>query len=347
MPRSKFLIKNPVSIFMVAVISFFSATAVFAQCEGIYFKPSGKTVTDPQVLISSIQKDVVGDLNGDGKLDLVAIEYIPPSNYNKIFIYPGDGAGGFGARTQINLPGSLTGDYDSYIIEDFNGDGKLDLIVRYRLNGIASVQVYQNNGTGAFTPLAPTTNAFELVNLADINNDERKDLISGSSIEIYYQLANADGSFGTRVQLPQVPYIGRQEGDFDGDGDLDFASLDYSNSIVTFKVVVNQGNGSFAVSNSPVSLDTGNFSIDGVKDLNNDGKADVIISRFGSTAPKVTVLLSQGNNSFTKTDYALGFVAGRQLHAARRFQRRRLYGFFQSHTHATRHLFERLHRQPQ
>ena len=155
MPRSKFLIKNPVSIFMVAVISFFSATAVFAQCEGIYFKPSGKTVTDPQVLISSIQKDVVGDLNGDGKLDLVAIEYIPPSNYNKIFIYPGDGAGGFGARTQINLPGSLTGDYDSYIIEDFNSDGKLDLIVRYRVNGIASVQVYQNNGTGAFTPLAP------------------------------------------------------------------------------------------------------------------------------------------------------------------------------------------------
>ncbi len=304
MTRTKKIIKNLVSILMVAVVSFFSATVVFAQCEGTYFKPSGKTITDPQVFIYALQKDVAGDLNGDGKLDLVAMEYTAPATFNKLFIYPGDGAGGFGARTQINLPGPLYREYGSYYIKDFNGDNKLDLIVQYTTNGILNVVVYQNNGTGAFTPLTATANIGEMVNLADINNDSRQDLITGSGIDIYYQLANADGSFGTRVQFPPVALVGRYEGDFDGDGDIDFASLDYSTAIRTFRIIINQGNGTFTVSDPLVSLETGNIFFDVVKDLNNDGKPDIVLSNYGN-APKVMVLLNQGNNNFTKTNYNL------------------------------------------
>ncbi len=72
MTRPKCFIKNLASIFVAAVISFFSATIIFAQCEGTYFKPTGKTVTDSQVFIYSLQKEFAADLTGDGKLDLIA-----------------------------------------------------------------------------------------------------------------------------------------------------------------------------------------------------------------------------------------------------------------------------------
>ena len=310
MAHSKFFIKNLVSIFMIAVISFFSAIVIFAQCEGIYFKPTGKTVTDPQVFIYGLQKEFAADLTEDGKHDLVAIEFTPPRIFNKIFIYPGDGAGGFGARTVINLPGEVR-EYDGYYLRDFNGDNKTDLIVQYiTANGFSNVLVYLNNGTGTPTPLTPTRIIGELINLADINNDRRQDLIILSGSNIYYHLANVDGSFGTPVQLPQVTLVGRHAGDFDGDGDIDFATLDSGTATRTFRIVVNQGNGTFTVSNPLVSLDTDYLIFfDAVTDLNNDGRPDIVFTNYGNT-PKITILLNQGNNNFTKTDYVMGSSPG-------------------------------------
>ena len=288
---------------MLAVISFISASVISAQCEGTYFKPTARTITDPQVSIYALQDDFAADLNGDGKLDLVATNINSPVNFNKLFIYPGNGNGGFGARTEISLPGALYREYGSIYLRDFNGDNKTDLIVQYSTNVSSNVLVYLNNGSGALTPLTPTAINGEMINLVDVNNDMRRDLITlGAGSSVYYQLANADGSFGAGVQFPQVTLVGRHEGDFDGDGDVDFASVDFSTATRTFKIVVNQGNGTFAVSNSLASLETGNILFDGVKDLNNDGRPDIVLTSYGTT-PKITILLNQGNNNFTKTTY--------------------------------------------
>ncbi len=227
------------------------------------------------------------------------MEYSGPNTYNRLFIYPGDGAGGFGTRTEIVLPQSLSRESGSYYIKDFNGDNKLDLIVLISLNTL----VYLNNGTGAFTPLPLNTSSGSLINVADVNNDSRKDLIVTVFGNVYYQLANADGTFGARVQFPQISYVGRFEGDFDGDGDMDFAAVDTSTSPRTFKVVYNQGNGTFTVGSQSVPLTNDLTLFDAIKDLNNDGKPDAIVSSYG-THPKVTILLNQGNGNFTKTDYA-------------------------------------------
>jgi hypothetical protein len=297
MIRSKFFIKNLVSIFMFAAISFFSATVIFAQCEGTYFKPTVRTITDPQVYIYDLNDQFAGDLNGDGKLDLVATNINSPVNFNKLFIYFGDGAGGFGARTVINLPGALYRE-GSYYLEDFNRDNKTDLIVHYD----SSVLVYLNNGAGVFTPLTPSPLSDEQVeNLADINNDNRLDLITSIG-STYYRLANADGTFGAPVQIPSQNYFGRYEGDFDGDGDIDFASLDFSGATNALTITFNQGNGTFTVSSPLLFLDSGSFSLKAVRDFNNDGRPDLLFVGFPATS-KITVVLNQGNNNFTKTTY--------------------------------------------
>jgi hypothetical protein len=300
MRHSSFLMKNLAAIFSIAVVSFFSATIISAQCEGVYFKPTGKTPTDSLVEISGLQKDIAGDFNGDGKLDLVAIENSGSNTYNKLFIYPGDGAGKFGARTEINLPQSLDWYYDSFFIRDFNGDGKLDLIVLT----VSNTLVYLNNGTGVFAPPVVTPGAAQIVNVLDVNNDSLMDLITGSGTNVSYRLGNANGTFGSPVSLPQAGYIGRLGGDFDGDGDKDFGVLDFSGPAPVFKVVYNQG-GSFVAGNQSVALDGGgNIFPEDVKDLNNDGKPDVILTIYSNT-PKVTILLNQGNGNFAKTDYVL------------------------------------------
>ena len=306
MMRSKFFIKNLVSIFVFAAISFFSVTVIFAQCEGTYFKPAVRTVTDPRVYFYDLNEQIAADLNGDGKLDLVATNINSPVDFNKLFIYPGDGAGGFGARTEISLPGVLYRE-GSYYLKDFNRDNKMDLIVHYSSN----VLVYLNNGAGVFTPLTPfqLEGGEQVENMADINNDMRLDLITSMG-SAFYRLANADGTFGAPVQLPTPNYLGRHEGDFDGDGDIDFASVDYSGATNALIIITNQGNGTFTVSSPLIFLDAGAFFLEAAKDFNNDGRPDLLFTGDSNTA-KIAVVLNQGSNIFTKTTYTVASSVNR------------------------------------
>jgi len=63
----------------------------------------------------------VGDLNGDGKLDLA----VANENSENVSVLLGNGSGGFGVATNFaagNAPFSVA-------VGDLNGDGKLDLAV--------------------------------------------------------------------------------------------------------------------------------------------------------------------------------------------------------------------------
>jgi microcystin-dependent protein len=237
-------------------------------------------------------------MNGDGKIDLVATNVNSPVNFNKLFIYPGDGTGGFGTRTEINLPGALF-ENSSYILDDFNRDGKTDIVVQYSAN----VLVYLNNGTGAFSPLTATTilaGSEKIIRMADINGDGRLDLITFAqpTFVTSYRLANPDGTFGARVQLEQINSTRRNEGDFDGDGDLDFAVTNTSGTNYALQIYFNQGNGTFTPGNTLTTLDSRDYFSPVVADFNNDGKPDVLFGTGNIPTPKAAVLINQGNNTF-------------------------------------------------
>jgi hypothetical protein len=81
-----------------------------------------------------------GDLNKDGKLDLVV------GNNSVLSVLLGNGAGGFSQTSFSNVLRNPAG----IVIADLNGDGNLDVIVGNQNKTEGSVFVFPGNGAGGF-----------------------------------------------------------------------------------------------------------------------------------------------------------------------------------------------------
>ena len=84
-----------------------------------------------------------GDFSGDRRADLVAVDSL-----GKLWLYPGNGRGGFGARTQI---GTGWAGFGAVLpLRDFNGDGRADIGA---ITTDGRLLMYPGNGRSGF--LAP------------------------------------------------------------------------------------------------------------------------------------------------------------------------------------------------
>ena len=119
-----------------------------------------------------------GDLNGDGKLDVVvSTAFYDSSTFAwQVGVLLGNGNGTFQPVTFLATADTPEG----LAVMDFNGDGKADLVVTHYN---ASLTYFQGNGNGTFAaevpfsgPAAPMT-----VAVADINKDGAPDIVVGGS----------------------------------------------------------------------------------------------------------------------------------------------------------------------
>jgi hypothetical protein len=186
-------------------------------------------------------------------------------------------------------------------VGDFNGDGRLDLVVANA--GSRSVSVLLGNGDGTFqaarhfeTWTFPTS-----VAIGDFNGDGRQDLVvSNYWKNISVLLGNGDGTFQAARKLAAggSPYF-IAVGDFNGDGRQDLAVS--THGIYPFYrdavgVFLGNGDGTFQEARdfggvkNPSSLAVGDFNGDGVQDL--------AVADFVFTSENVSVLLGNGDGSF-------------------------------------------------
>jgi hypothetical protein len=114
------------------------------------------------------------DVNGDGKLDIISLNYIDRT----LTVLTNNGSGGFassGTYGVASYPFSVT-------VADVNGDDKPDLICANA--GTNTLTVLTNNGSGGFA-LAATLTVGSGPNssvVADVNHDGRVDLICADGI---------------------------------------------------------------------------------------------------------------------------------------------------------------------
>jgi hypothetical protein len=179
----------------------------------------------------------VGDLRGDGKLDIVTA-----GNGNYVLVFLGNGDGTFQAPVSY-----ATGPFRFarwVALGDFNGDGIPDLVTANLLRAgfeyHASVSVFLGNGDGTFADavtysLVDASSARDSRNdvsvvVGDFSGNNQEDLIvsaraNASSADGLYQLVgNGDGTFQAPVQMRTVllPKVAAT-GDFNDDGLLDLA----------------------------------------------------------------------------------------------------------------------------
>ena len=241
---------------------------------------------------------VIGDFNGDGKLDVALI-----AANSGLYVYLGNGDG----TLQSPVISDPTTPYQSLVaVGDFNGDGKLDLIGFYFNFSDCELAFFAGNGDGTFqTPsthyvLGPYTYG---VAAADLNGDGKLDLVvTQSTLANGYtvMLGNGDGTFTS--QAPGYAYPGLQSvnptiADINADGKLDLIlPCCQGGQTPTDQVFLGNGDGTFQ---TPVLLPFGTGDVV-IGDFDNDGQPDLVTEgEYFFQGPGGGFSMSSGSSSAT------------------------------------------------
>jgi hypothetical protein len=231
----------------------------------------------------------VGDLNGDGKLDMVGIN--PARGAIGVLLGKGDGT------FQPTVYYAAGTNPRSLVLGDFNHDGKLDLAVA----NAGGVSILLGKGDGTFSTTFFNYAAGpdpEYITAGDFNGDGKLDLVVANRANntVSILLGKGDGSFRAPIsyaagQAPDSIAVG----DFNGDGKLDLAVADF-NGGSPGKVAVLMGNGD-GTFQAPVTYNTSGGGAQSViaTDFNGDGKVDLAVANFDFS---VSILLGKGDGTF-------------------------------------------------
>jgi hypothetical protein len=257
------------------------------------------------------------DFNGDGIADL-ATTNIGPGNVSVLL---GNGSGGFTAAAGFGT--GIFNSLSTICSADFNGDGKVDLVIS---SGFNFVLVALGNGNGTFgtpTQITVDNNTHSVIS-ADFNGDGKADMATtthNGTFNVSVQLGNGSGGFGTVTNF----VIGDSPAslicaDLNGDGKIDLATANMGNNITgNVSILLGDGTGSFAaatnfgvgVATVAKSICSGDFDRDGKMDLamacianNNNGIVTILTGNgAGSFGSPATFAVDSFPNSIVSADF--------------------------------------------
>lgn len=239
-----------------------------------------------------------GDLNGDGKADVVVT--LDPAGSVGVFLGNGDGT----FKTEMDYGGGGT----SIALADFNGDGYLDIVTTGDTNNNIAIQLGNGDGTFQFPTTVPTNGPAKFVVTGDFNGDGKIDLAIATGTDVAIFLGNGNGTFGTETDYSVPDCLWLVAADLNGDGKIDLATANGAPAN-NASVLLGNGDGSFqaptnySTTNPPTSIISGDF--------NQDGKVDLAVCN----GPDVSIFLGNGDGTF-QPDIKFGTQGTGQLTSA-------------------------------
>ncbi|HEX8818193.1 MAG TPA: VCBS repeat-containing protein [Terriglobales bacterium] len=212
------------------------------------------TFAGPAVYDQGIPHQFVlaGAFTDSGNIDLAA------SDSGGISILLGKGNGKF----EDGIPTGVNASFPTFVLGDFNNDGKLDLAA---ITEDSTVSVLLGKGNGKFSPPVENSIAATQLYAGDMNNDGKLDLVVVNNIKatLGIWLGQGNGQFTNSASVASEGFGTAVLADFNQDGNLDVAV-----SASPHFMVLLEGNGkggfqkqiNYLGGNAPSGVFAGSFS---------------------------------------------------------------------------------------
>ncbi|RYE37092.1 MAG: VCBS repeat-containing protein [Sphingobacteriaceae bacterium] len=262
------------------------------QIRRIEIDSKGNVIPANKPLFNNLARPVKineSDLNGDGKPDYIISQF--GNLVGDLSWRENLGNGRFKTHLLRKQPGAL-----NTIVQDVNRDGKPDIWAQFA-QGDESIFLFTNKGQGKFDekrvlrfPPAYGSTSFSTI---DFNQDGYPDILytSGDNGDytpvlkpyhgVYIFLNDGKNNFKQRYFYPINGCYKAIAQDFDGDGDLDIATISFFPSDAqpeeAFLYLENRGSFHFQPYSLPANTPFQKGITINAGDLDNDGKTDLII----------------------------------------------------------------------
>ena len=237
----------------------------------------------------------VGDLDGDGNPDIVALDH------GNVDIYWSNGDGTYSSPDVYDVGTNL----QSVVLADFNADGSMDIAVADSATGTVTIlygdSLYYEFDSQSVLQIPAPSSPVSLV-AGDFNGDGVPDLAVGQNNGqnlVTILMNDGTGNFLYPQNYGTGGSQGITVGDFNGDGNLDIAASTGAN----VSVLLGKGDGTFQPQVNSAAAGVGSITSG---DFNGDGKMDVALANNAS----VVVALGKGDGTFNAaTSYPVSVPA--------------------------------------